>query len=101
MGRCAYYQAIAPRLLDRLLSQPRLVLGVLALQRPSPEARRAEFSAKLASLTEARREQALQGFDRLLSLRDLDCLAPDRDREAWGLEVLRHEGFSAADLAAE
>jgi hypothetical protein len=101
MGRWAFYRGISPRLLDRVIAQPRLVLGLLALGRESPALRRARFEKTLSALPEARREEALLGLSRLESLRHLDCFAQDRDREGWGLDVLRSEGFSGADMTAE
>lgn len=100
MGRWAFFQGISPLLLDRLVSEPRLVLSVLALHRVSVDDRRAELEARLSAMPTTHRDEYLQQFDRLASLRNLDCFADDRNREASGLAALRREGFSAADLTA-
>lgn len=99
MGMWAFYRGISQRLLDAVLGDPRLVLGMLALGRPTREERYAEAAEGLAHLPDDQQEDALRSIRMLESLRD--CFPAELKREAWGLRVLHRAGFSEGDLQPE
>ena len=96
MGRSAYYRGISQRLLDALIADPRLVLGILALGRPPAEERYAQAAEALAHLPVDRQDEALRAIRMFESLRD--CFPAELEREAWGLQFLRKAGFTDRDL---
>jgi len=98
VGQWAHFRQVSPRLLERLVSDPRLVLGLLALGRGPTDQRHGQM---LVSLPEEARAQAAEAFEMFEQARDLDCFADERARERWGLELLRSERFIETDSPTE
>jgi hypothetical protein len=99
MGMWVFYRGISQCLLDAVIGDPRLILGMLALGKSTPEERYAEAAEGFAHLPDDQQDEALRSIRTLESLRD--CFPAELKREAWGLRVLRRAGFSDRDLQPE
>ena len=98
MGRWAIYRGISSRLLTRLIEEPDLVLGVLALARAGTGY---ASDAVLSSASEEVQAEARMVRARFEALRNSDIFAEERARAERGLARLCAENFGPDDFMVE